>query len=210
MIFLSGRSKLIVLSVGATCLIIYCMIFDILPVRYLSDIQNTFQDHSDITTISQGGLAKSPSTEKLIEATNSVLPTASTSLPIQFLISQFEDNLKKLDHSTYPPAQSSAIPLKRYGTYVQNINETCLKKDCVYDEKSPNIWAREKVRVKVIPENTADPFVKKNLLERVNDTDTREEFDLLLTPAIITVWAYELGFALTEGMCLWNVNFISL
>ena len=77
-----------------------------------------------------------------------------------------------------------------------------MKKDCVYDEKSPNIWAREKVRVKVIPENTVDTFVKKNLLERVNDNDTREEFDLLLTPAIITVWAYELGFALTEGMCL--------
>ena len=103
------------------------------------------------------------------------------------------------EQSTYSLVQTSFAPPKRYGTYLENVNETCLTVKCVYDEKSPDIWAREKVLVKVIPENERNTFTKKGIMAKFNESDTREDFELLLTPAIITVWAYELGFAITEG-----------
>ena len=192
MIFFSGRLTLLVI-IGATFLLICCMILGIFPERYLSDVQSIVHDHSNGKTAPIMKSAKFPTTERFGGATTLVPTTAYTSLPT-------------IDQSTYPATKVSVIPPKRYGTYVENIDESCLTDNCVYDEKSPNIWAKEKVSVKVIPENEVDTFVRKRLLERIIENDTREEFDLLLTPPMITVWAYELGFALTEGICLCNVK----
>ena len=89
-----------------------------------------------------------------------------------------------------------------YGTYVEKIDENCLKNDCLYDEKSPNIWARKKIHVKVIPDNEVNTFKKNPLAERSPENDSRKEHELLLPPSIVTVWAYELGFALTAGIDL--------
>ena len=124
----------------------------------------------------------------------SLLKTASTKSPIS-------------DQSTYSSIQTTLEPRKRYGTYVESVNETCLHIKCAYDENSPDIWAREMVLVKAIPENERDTFVKKTLVEKLNQSDTREDYELLLTPSIITVWAYELGFALTEGryLCIFDI-----
>ena len=91
---------------------------------------------------------------------------------------------------------------KMYGTYVEKIDENCLKNDCVYDEKFPNIWAREKIHVRVIPDNEVEKFKKKTLVERMSENDIRKDHAMLLPPPIITVWAYELGFALAEGRYL--------
>ena len=96
----------------------------------------------------------------------------------------------------------------RYGTYVKTINETCLREDCIYDEASPNIWARRNVIVKKV--RNQNPIKKESKSDKYDSTSAdfkksnvtwhnETHFELLLTPPIIMIWAYELGFALSEG-----------
>ena len=85
----------------------------------------------------------------------------------------------------------------RYGTYIQNINDTCMRVVCDYNHTHPDIWAREVVVVKVIPEDKVKYFHRKS--KSFDRIGKRKEMGVHLTPAIITVWAYELGFALSTG-----------
>ena len=91
----------------------------------------------------------------------------------------------------------SVAYLNHYGTYIENRNETCLNVDCFYNKSSPDIWAREVVSVRMINESVAKNFTKAWGEEKTDDV--AQFIPLPLTSAIITVWAYELGFALSEG-----------
>ena len=95
----------------------------------------------------------------------------------------------------------SEAKLLRYGTYVPHINETCLRNKCIYDELSPDIWSSKKILV------TAKKFLG-NVHNYISSNDISDQnlhlpenktFELLLTPPIITLWVYELAFALSEG-----------
>ena len=108
----------------------------------------------------------------------------------------------KLTYLDFTKTVPNSLPLtqrKRYGTYLDTVNDTCLKQECVNDTGTYNIWAREKILVKKIPENEVKSFKRKTELNESNVTDTREDLEVLLTPPIITVWQYELAFALSEG-----------
>ena len=94
----------------------------------------------------------------------------------------------------------------RYGTYMNLVDEKCLRDDCIYNESSPNIWARQKILVKKVqqpiektnnPQNNEDHSVKSE--ESNANFNNETHFELLLTPPIIMKWADELGFALSEG-----------
>ena len=94
----------------------------------------------------------------------------------------------------------------RYGTYVKTINETCLREDCIYDESSPNIWARKKILVKKVQqhiEEKSNPAkydsISSGFMETNATINNETHIEFLLTPPIIMIWAYELGFALSEG-----------
>ena len=65
------------------------------------------------------------------------------------------------------------------------------------DPAFTDIWANKPVFVKIIPESEVKTF--HNKMEIGNKVDFREDLELPLTPPIITAWAYELGFALSEG-----------
>ena len=95
----------------------------------------------------------------------------------------------------------------RYGTYVNSVDERCLREDCIYNESSPNIWARQKIIVKKMnqqnkktndPKNIEKPSVESVEAKSKLNNDTHFEF--LLTPPIIMRWANELGYALSEGI----------
>ena len=95
----------------------------------------------------------------------------------------------------------------RYGTYVKTVDEFCLRNDCIYNDSSPNIWARQKVMVKILQNHTENGDIPEKLgnislnLKKQNDASYNEtHFELLLTPPIIMIWAYELGYALSEGI----------
>ena len=98
-------------------------------------------------------------------------------------------------------SQSKAKTL-RYGTYVQYINETCLRYKCIYDKLSPDIWSSKKILVtarkflgNVHKFNSSNDISDENLIFSENKTT----IEILLTPPIITLWIYELAFALSEG-----------
>ena len=84
---------------------------------------------------------------------------------------------------------------KRFGTYVQKINYTCLSQICTYDKTLPNIWSSKKVIVKAI--SGGNNFTEGNMSDEIEKDGY--EYDLQLTPPIITIWVYELGLALSEG-----------
>ena len=85
------------------------------------------------------------------------------------------------------------------------INETCVTIKCVEIGPYRNVWEREKVLVKVIPNNETKTFTKKRHLGKTNQKDTREEIELLLTSPQITIWAYELAFGLSEGFSVTSI-----
>ena len=95
----------------------------------------------------------------------------------------------------------------RYGTYVKSVDEFCLSSDCIYNESSPNIWARQKVMVKILQKNIKKGDISEkhgrissNLKKQSGALYNETHFELLLTPPIIMIWAYELGYALSEGI----------
>ena len=100
----------------------------------------------------------------------------------------------------------------RYGTYVKSVDEFCLRTDCIYNESPPNIWARQKVMVKIlqkhikkgdIPEKYGS--ISSNIKKLNGVLHNETHFELLLTPPIIMIWAYELGYALSEGIRIFSV-----
>ena len=94
--------------------------------------------------------------------------------------------------------RNSTTYLKPYGTYVKNRNESCLKDHCSSIEGAPNIWSGDVVAVKVIPENMVKHFQNKSKIAQDIDIGNTT-VALKLTPPIIIVWAYELGYALSKG-----------
>ena len=76
------------------------------------------------------------------------------------------------------------------------------------DHSFVDIWANKPVIVKIIPESEVKTF--HNKMERGNKVDFREDLELQLTPPIITAWAYELGFALSEGFFGFNCYCVSV
>ena len=161
------------------------MISSLLPVD-IQECQGTVRNHRASKTLLK--TTTTTTTTTTTKTTTTATTTTKTTTPTTTTTTT----------KSISSIQTSVQPSKRYGTYVKH-NESCLKTKCVYDAKSPDIWAREKVIVKIVPENETDTFVKKTLMDNFNKSDIREEFELLLTPSIITVWAYELGYALTEG-----------
>ena len=100
----------------------------------------------------------------------------------------------------------------RYGTYVKSVDEFCLRTDCIYNESSPNIWARQKVMVKILQKHIKKGDIPEKYgpissnLKKLNGVLHNEtHFELLLTPPIIMIWAYELGYALSEGIRIFSV-----
>ena len=94
--------------------------------------------------------------------------------------------------------RNSTKYIKPYGTFVKNRNESCLKGGCLPIDGAPNIWTGDVVAVKVIPENMVKHFQNKS--EIAQDIDIgNKTLALKLTPPIIVVWAYELGYALSKG-----------
>ena len=65
--------------------------------------------------------------------------------------------------------------------------------------ENANMWLREKVLVEVIPEEQVKTFTRKPLIENSTESSTKKEIELMLTPPIIIVWAYQLAFALSQG-----------
>ena len=94
--------------------------------------------------------------------------------------------------------RNSTKYLKPYGTYLKNRNDSCLKVDCLSINGKPNIWTGDVVAVKMIPENMVKHIQNKS--KTAQDIDIgNTTLALKLTPPIIIVWAYELGYALSKG-----------
>ena len=94
--------------------------------------------------------------------------------------------------------RNSTKYFKPYGTYLKNRNESCLQVDCLSINGKPNIWKGDVVAVKMIPENMVKHFQNKS--KTAQDIDIgNTTLALKLTPPIIIVWAYELGYALSKG-----------
>ena len=85
-----------------------------------------------------------------------------------------------------------------YGTHVKYRNESCLKFECLSINGKPNIWTGDVVAVKVIPENMVKHFQNESKIAQDIDIGNTT-LALKLTPPIIIVWAYELGYALSKG-----------
>ena len=60
-----------------------------------------------------------------------------------------------------------------------------------------SIWTPERVLVKKISEKELNSSSKKPIGSKLDDAG--EDLELTLTPPIITVWQYELAFAISEG-----------
>ena len=88
--------------------------------------------------------------------------------------------------------------IKPYGTYVKDRNESCLKVGCLSSDGALKIWTGDVVAVKVIPENMVKHFQNESKLSQDIDIGNTT-LALKLTPPIIIVWAYELGYALSKG-----------
>ena len=90
----------------------------------------------------------------------------------------------------------------RYGTYVEFVNETCLSQICIYNKSSPDIWASEKILVtprKFLGNGNNYKTYNQSSDELLAIKEKKRSHEILLTPPIITLWAYELGYALSEG-----------
>ena len=131
---------------------------------------------------------------------NKLMSNSSTTLQnssFAEIIEEPNTDLKTMQLSKMASKSLSLAYSNHYGTYIENRNETCLNVDCFYNKSSPDIWAREVVSVRMINESVTNNFTR---VWGVEKTDEVAQFiPLQLTPAIITVWAYELGFALSEG-----------
>jgi hypothetical protein len=95
--------------------------------------------------------------------------------------------------------------VNNYGTYISDIDETCLIKKCTQNEAF-SIWATQRIMVKRIITNGSRLLWCYNCIDNpkfennVNTLSPSEEYiDLFLPPPIITVWLYEIAFALSEG-----------
>ena len=93
--------------------------------------------------------------------------------------------------------------VNNYGTYIRDIDETCLKKKCTQNEAF-SIWGTKRIVVKRIITTGSRLGYKcpdKPTLENNETVLSRSEeyIDLFLPPPIITVWLYEIAFALSEG-----------
>ena len=90
-----------------------------------------------------------------------------------------------------------------YGTYVDEVDDTCLKQKC-QQSGTYTIWETQTVIVKQIPSHESKvgykcpsaPELERNTTAKI---DTREYIELTLPPPIITVWQYELAYALAKG-----------
>ena len=70
--------------------------------------------------------------------------------------------------------------------------------------ESSKFWKVEKIAVKVIPKDRVKSFTKHSIFVSKNDDEIIEMIDLSLTPPIVTVWGYQLAFALSQGWLMFN------
>ena len=93
--------------------------------------------------------------------------------------------------------------VNKYGTYISDIDETCLIRRCTQNEAF-SIWATQIIMVKRIFINESRVGYKcpdePTEVNNVTVVARSEEYmELFLPPPIITVWLYEIAFALSEG-----------